>query len=218
MAEKSTRSGAARRKSTTTKKTAQSVKAVTAQARAANGAEQIRFATVSTALGIVLTAGSAKGIVAILLGESPSRCMAELEKLLPGAEFEEASAAEEAAAEQVAAHVGDPTVPLKFRLDLRGTPFQVRVWSTVRKIAPGRTLTYGDVARKIGAPRAMRAVGSACAKCRHLFAVPCQRVTASGDAVGDSEIRSGLMRGRLRPGADRRAALLRREIELLARA
>lgn len=170
-----------------------------------------------TTLGTVLVAGSAKGIAAILLSDNPTRCVAELAELFPGAEFEAPAAAEEDAAAQVAAHVDDPSLPLKFRLDLEGTPFQVRVWNTVRKIPPGKTLTYGDVARKIGAPRAMRAVGSSCAKCRHLFAVPCHRVTAGGDPTGDSEIRSGLLRGRIRPGADRRAALLRREIGLLAR-
>jgi AraC family transcriptional regulator of adaptative response/methylated-DNA-[protein]-cysteine methyltransferase len=189
----------------------------TALRSAASKHDVLRFAVVPTALGSVLVAGSAKGIAAILLAESPSRCVAELEELFPDAEYDEASPAEESAAAQVAAHVDDPSSPLKFPLDLRGTPFQVRVWNVVRKIPAGKTLTYGDVARKIGAPRAMRAVGSSCAKCRHLFAVPCHRVTASGDVAGDGAIRSGLLRGRLRPGADRRAALLRREIELLER-
>jgi AraC family transcriptional regulator of adaptative response/methylated-DNA-[protein]-cysteine methyltransferase len=168
--------------------------------------DTLRFAVVRSALGSVLVAGGRRGIVAILLGENPRRCVEELEELFPKAELEEASATEEDAAAEVAAHIEDPNRPLRMKIDLRGTPFQVQVWNVVRRVPPGKTLTYADVARKIGAPRAMRAVGSTCAKCRHLFAVPCHRVTASGTPTQNLK----------RPGADRRAALLQREIELLA--
>lgn len=182
--------------------------------------DSLRFAIAPTALGSVLVAGSSKGIVAILLGEDPRRCFAQLEELFPGVEVAEASAAETDAAAQVKRHIERPEQSLRFPLDLRGTSFQVRVWNVVRNIRPGCTLTYAEVARKIGAPRAMRAVGNACARCRHLFAIPCHRVTASGDTFGDGEARSGSIsasevRGRIRPGRDRRAALLRRERLLL---
>lgn len=188
------------------KRKSEKLKEVKSRKVAARKVDRLRFAIVRAKLGVVLVAGSKKGIAAILLRESPRRCVEELEELFPKAELDEASPAEEAAAAQVAAHLDNPTKPLEFPLDLRGTPFQVKVWKAVRRIPPGKTLTYADVARMIGASRAMRAVGSSCAKCRHLFAVPCHRVTASGTPTQNLK----------RPGADRRAILLKRELEWLS--
>lgn len=67
------------------------------------------------------------------------------------------------------------------RLLLRGTNFQLKVWNALMRIPPGRVLSYGQLAREIGAPRAVRAVGSACGANLVSWLVPCHRaVTSSG--------------------------------------
>ncbi|MFA5161005.1 MAG: methylated-DNA--[protein]-cysteine S-methyltransferase [Elusimicrobiales bacterium] len=68
-------------------------------------------------------------------------------------------------------------------LDLRGTPFQMRVWKELLKIPFGQTITYGELARRIGQPRAARAVGMANNKNRIGIVVPCHRVIGAGGAL-----------------------------------
>ena len=85
-------------------------------------------------------------------------------------------------------------------LDVRGTAFQQKVWRALRKIPVGRTATYSDIARRIGAPKAVRAVAGACAANHIAVAIPCHRVIRTdGDLSG------------YRWGVDRKRALLDRE-------
>jgi len=165
----------------------------------------LRFAVGRSSLGSVLVASSRKGVVAILLGDSPSAVVDELENSFPKSQLVEGTRDDVRLADKVVAHIENPSRILDLKLDLRGTEFQNRVWRVVARIPVGATMTYSEVAKKIGAPRAMRAVGSACRNCRHYFAVPCHRVVASGKTVSD----------RSRPGADRRQALLMRERKLI---
>ncbi|MCE9606173.1 MAG: methylated-DNA--[protein]-cysteine S-methyltransferase [Planctomycetia bacterium] len=167
--------------------------------------DELRFAIGRSALGAVLVATGTKGVAAILLGENPSFAIEALQRCFPKSQFVEGTSDDEARLAKVLAHIEDPPRPLGLRLDLRGTAFQNRVWRVVQRIPVGKTLTYAEVAKKIGAPRAMRAVGSACANCHHYFAVPCHRVTPSGNSPP----------ARPRPGADRRHALLQRERKLI---
>jgi len=74
------------------------------------------------------------------------------------------------------------TVPL----DLRGTPFQLKVWKALLKIPPGQTVTYGQVARAIGSPKAARAVGAACRANPIPWLIPCHRVVAANGLGGYS--------------------------------
>jgi O-6-methylguanine DNA methyltransferase len=70
-------------------------------------------------------------------------------------------------------------------LDLAsGTPFQQAVWSALRRIAPGATRSYADIARVVGSPGAARAVGQACGANPIPLLVPCHRVVASGGKLG----------------------------------
>ena len=75
---------------------------------------------------------------------------------------------------------GWPALPLA----LEGTTFQQRVWEALRAIPPGEVRTYAEVARSIGAPRAVRAVASACARNPVALLVPCHRVVAAGGMGG----------------------------------
>ena len=64
------------------------------------------------------------------------------------------------------------------------TPFTGKVWAALRRIPAGKTLGYGDVARQVGAPRAARAVGTACGANPLALFIPCHRVVAAGGALG----------------------------------
>ncbi len=67
---------------------------------------------------------------------------------------------------------------------VEGTSFQKSVWNAMRKIPYGHTKTYAEIARKIGKPKAVRAVGSACGKNPLLVLVPCHRVIGSNRTLG----------------------------------
>lgn len=81
-----------------------------------------------------------------------------------------------------------PTHPLFEGADipfsLKGTPFQIKVWEALLQIPRGETRTYADIARAVGSPKAVRAVGSACGKNKIAFLIPCHRVVASDGKLG----------------------------------
>jgi AraC family transcriptional regulator of adaptative response/methylated-DNA-[protein]-cysteine methyltransferase len=85
-------------------------------------------------------------------------------------------------------------------LDVRGTAFQQRVWQALREIPLGETATYSEVARRIGSPKAVRAVAGACAANNIALAIPCHRVIRNDGAL------SGY-----RWGVERKRTLLKRE-------
>lgn len=150
-------------------------------------AEQLRYALGKSSLGHVLVALSDKGVVLISVSDSRDELLAELATRFPSAEIEPGHREEKATLACLLAFIEDPTQPLDLTLDMRGTPFQKRVWEAVRTIPIGQTRTYADIAKKIGAPKAMRAVGTACAKCDFSFAVPCHRVLRSDGTFGGSK-------------------------------
>jgi len=73
----------------------------------------------------------------------------------------------------------------RFTLPLaaRGTPFQQRVWAALLDIAPGETISYGELARRVGSPAAVRAVGGANARNPLSIVVPCHRVVGADGAL-----------------------------------
>ena len=82
------------------------------------------------------------------------------------------------------------------RLDTAGTPFQLAVWAALRRIPYGEVRTYGEVARMIGSPRAVRAVGGACHANPAIIITPCHRVVAAngpGGFGGGLEIKRQLL-------------------------
>lgn len=88
------------------------------------------------------------------------------------------------AAAELADYWEAPTMRFTVPLDpLWGTPFQLEVWQVLRGIAPGSLLTYADVARRIGKPAAMRAVGAAIGRNPIGIVVPCHRVVGSGGGL-----------------------------------
>jgi O-6-methylguanine DNA methyltransferase len=102
-------------------------------------------------------------------------------------------------ADAVAA-VDDPTARHDLPLDLRGTPFQLAVWYELRRIPAGSVISYAELARRVGRPRAYRAVAQACGANPVGVLVPCHRVIASDGSLGGFGF-----------GLTRKAGLLRRE-------
>ncbi len=149
--------------------------------------ETIRYAMGESSLGRILVALSDRGVVWISVGESHDELRAELATRFPSAEIERGHREENAALASVLATIENPALRLNLTLDVRGTPFQKRVWDAVRAIPLGQTRTYAEIAKKIGAPRAMRAVGTACAKCDLAFAIPCHRVLRSDGSFRGSK-------------------------------
>jgi len=165
----------------------------------AAGAE-IRYAISECSLGAILVASSPTGICAISLGADSAKLVRELEKRFPNAHLRSGDKSYAQTVAQVVAFVEEPALGLDLPLDVQGTAFQERVWRALRKVPPGRSVTYSELARKIGAPSAVRAVAGACAANTIAVAIPCHRVVRKGGAL------SGY-----RWGAARKRALLARE-------
>lgn len=83
---------------------------------------------------------------------------------------------------QLREYLGGGRRTFSLPLDLSGTPFQRRVWAALQSVPWGATLTYGQLAKQIGSPRAVRAVASAVARNPVAVIIPCHRIVpASGD-------------------------------------
>lgn len=160
----------------------------------------IRFAIGACSLGSVLVAASDKGVCAILLGDDPEALLHDLEEKFPRAELIGGDAAFEQLAVRVIGFVEAPQTGLDLPLDARGTAFQHRVWQALRDIPAGSTASYTEIARRIGSPKSVRAVASACAANPLAVAIPCHRVVLKdGDLSG------------YRWGVERKRILLDRE-------
>jgi AraC family transcriptional regulator of adaptative response/methylated-DNA-[protein]-cysteine methyltransferase len=167
---------------------------------AGGGTEEIRFAVGQTSLGAMLVASSATGVAAILLGDDPDALVRELQDRFPKATLIGADRDDEALIARVAGVVETPGSALNLPLDVRGTAFQQRVWQALQRIPAGKKVTYADVARRIGLPKAVRAVASACAANSLAVVIPCHRV------VGTDGSLSGYAWG-----VERKRALIERE-------
>ncbi|MEJ1976028.1 MAG: bifunctional DNA-binding transcriptional regulator/O6-methylguanine-DNA methyltransferase Ada [Acetobacteraceae bacterium] len=168
--------------------------------RAGGANTEIRFAIGECSLGSILVAESAKGICAIQMGDDPDVLARDLQDRFPQAQLIGDDPAFAALVAKVVGFVEAPGIGLDLPLDLQGTVFQQRVWKALRMIPAGATASYSDIAHQIGAPRAVRAVATACAANALAVAVPCHRVIRSDGAL------SGY-----RWGVERKRALLARE-------
>ena len=168
--------------------------------RAGGAGSPNRFAVGGCFLGSVLVAASEKGVCAIFLGDDPDVLVRDLQDRFSTARLIGGDGAFEQWVAQVVGFVEVPAVGLDLPLDVRGTVFQQRVWRALCEIPLGLTATYAEVAQRIGAPNAARAVAKACAANPLAIAIPCHRVVRSDGTL------SGYCWG-----VDRKRALLDRE-------
>lgn len=170
------------------------------QLRQGGAGTRVWFAVGTCTLGAVLVAATANGVCAILVGDGPDELLRDLRATFPRAGLVSAEPSFESVVAQVIALVDNPTQKLDLPLDIMGTAFQVRVWQALRGIPPGTTASYAEIARRVGQPRAVRAVAQACASNRLAVAIPCHRVVRADGAL------SGY-----RWGIERKRRLLERE-------
>ncbi|MXP42760.1 bifunctional DNA-binding transcriptional regulator/O6-methylguanine-DNA methyltransferase Ada [Altererythrobacter soli] len=140
----------------------------------------INWAVVSTSLGPMLVAATEKGVCRVSFG----RGREELERLFPKAELVEGGAEFSALVERVIAAVEDPASGRGIPVDVRGTAFQERVWQELRRIPPGETRSYAEIAAAVGSPGAVRAAGSANGANHVAVLIPCHRVVRSDGSLG----------------------------------
>lgn len=153
-------------------------------ARGAAG-EVVRFAAAECHLGRVLVAATARGLCAVLLGDTDPQLEAELAKRFPRAERRAGDSTFSATLESVVALIDGGRRPAEtLPLDLRGTVFQRKVWTALQQIPAGSTLTYGQLARQVGLPGGARAVAQACGANPAAVIVPCHRVVAADGSLG----------------------------------
>ncbi|WDQ15925.1 methylated-DNA--[protein]-cysteine S-methyltransferase [Rhodopirellula sp. P2] len=163
------------------------------------------YSTSKCSLGQVLVAGfrnaNSKGQVCFLsLGDDRATVLDELSAAHSVRRVVETDAAFQAELAAIVEFIELPAEPLRLPLDLHGTDFQKRVWIALTQTHPGETITYRELADRIGSPGSSRAVGSACGQNQIALAIPCHRAVRSDGK--DSGFRWGL---------ERKQELLRRE-------
>ncbi|MCF8198257.1 MAG: bifunctional DNA-binding transcriptional regulator/O6-methylguanine-DNA methyltransferase Ada [Sulfuritalea sp.] len=178
--------------------------------RAGGAGETVSYACRKTALGLIMMAGTERGVCFVQFGDSETGLLDQLKREYPRATVLASSTEVSplldawiaALDEHVSAGGPQPSLPL----ELRGTAFQIRVWRFLMRIGEGEVMNYTDVAKGIGQPKAARAAASAIAANRIAILVPCHRVLRGDGSLGG-----------YRWGVDRKRALIdterRRRVE-----
>ncbi|HEY4291416.1 methylated-DNA--[protein]-cysteine S-methyltransferase [Luteibacter sp.] len=158
--------------------------------RAGGAGASIRYTTTNTPLGQLLVATTAKGICSVTLGEDDAGLEARLVAEFPLAGRERVDEGREewldAVIGRVAHELGwsDRDAPAMPPLDIAATAFQWRVWDALTRIPRGETLSYGELAAKLGVPKAARAIGRACGSNKLALLVPCHRIIREDGSLG----------------------------------
>jgi AraC family transcriptional regulator of adaptative response/methylated-DNA-[protein]-cysteine methyltransferase len=168
--------------------------------RAGGANTAIHFSVGECSLGSILVARSERGVCAIFLGDEPEALLHDLEDRFPRAELIGGDKDFEKLVAKVVGFVEAPGTGLDLPLDIRGTAFQQRVWRALQAIPAGKTVSYAELAKRIGTPKAVRAVANACGANAIAVAIPCHRVVH----------KDGKLSG-YRWGVERKRKLLRRE-------
>lgn len=151
--------------------------------QASGRGETIGYAIARSSLGLVLVAATAKGICAISLGDDRAALISALRARFSRAALVASADTLGTLLKQVIAMIESPSDTAALPLDIRGTTFQQQVWRALRDIPPGATMSYAKIARTIGMPRAIRAVGHACGANPVAVVVPCHRAVRSDGSL-----------------------------------
>lgn len=145
--------------------------------------ETIRFAIAACPLGLVLVAATRHGLCSVILGDDRLLLEEELRR-----RFQQASIATDQSGMQeyvttLVSRMTQHPAANDLPLDIRATSFQARVWQALQEIPRGETRSYGELAREMGQPSAVRAVARACASNPVAIAIPCHRIIGSDGAL-----------------------------------
>ena len=164
------------------------------------GREEIRFTYRPSSLGLILIAVNNLGVRAVMLGDDHETLRQDLARRYPEAKLVNGDAK---LVTRVVEAVEHPERPADVPIDMEGTAFQKSVWQALRQVPAGQTVSYGELARRIGHPAAVRAVAHACATNPLAVLVPCHRAVRSNGALAG-----------YRWGLARKKALLDRELRV----
>jgi len=162
--------------------------------------ETVFYTVVPCALGFVLVAITSRGVHRVVLGDDPVVLEATLREALPAAAIVRDDAELGDLSASIVALASGAALSHALSLDVRGTAFQQRVWRELQRIRRGETITYAELAARIGSPTAVRAVGTACGANPVALVVPCHRVVRADGTLGGYAW-----------GVERKACLLRDE-------
>ena len=146
--------------------------------------ETVFYTIVPCALGFVLVAMTSRGVHRVMLGDAEELLETTLRNSLHAAELVRDDAALGEISASVVALASGAALSHALPLDLRGTAFQQRVWRELQRIPRGETITYAELAARIGSPKAVRAVGTACGANPVAMVVPCHRVVRADGTLG----------------------------------
>ena len=161
---------------------------------------RIGYTIVGSTLGRLLIAATGRGVCSVCIGDSDEPLEQALREEYPLAAIERDSNGLEAHVRQIREHLAGREPVLDLPVDVQATAFQWKVWQALRDIPYGETRSYSEIARAIGRPRAVRAVGHACATNRVAVVIPCHRAVRQDGSLGG-----------YRWGLERKQALLDRE-------
>jgi AraC family transcriptional regulator, regulatory protein of adaptative response / methylated-DNA-[protein]-cysteine methyltransferase len=164
----------------------------------------ITFAVGDCSLGKVLVAATPVGVCAVLIGDDSGSLQRDLQDRFPKASITRGDKTFGKLVARVVTAIETPGQASHLPLDVRGSVFQHKVWRALREIPAGTTISYAELAQRIGKPKAVRAVASACGANPVAVVIPCHRV------VG----RDGSLSG-YRWGIDRKRKLLASETKKL---
>jgi AraC family transcriptional regulator, regulatory protein of adaptative response / methylated-DNA-[protein]-cysteine methyltransferase len=145
---------------------------------------KIGYTIVGSAMGRLLVAITERGVCAIRMGDSDAKLEKDLREEFPQAQIERTDAVLRELVQKILNHLEDDEPRLDLPLDIRATAFQRQVWEKLRAIPYGQTVSYGDVAKALGKPGAVRAVGRACATNPVALVIPCHRVVREDKSLG----------------------------------
>jgi AraC family transcriptional regulator of adaptative response/methylated-DNA-[protein]-cysteine methyltransferase len=166
-----------------------------ARYRRGGEAQTLQVALGTSPFGVVGVGRTAVGISSVRLGDAPDDVLSAIQAEFPQAEI--TLVERDPDLDKIVDHIIAGTSIADLSLDLRGTAFQRKVWTELRRIPRGERRSYAQIARQVGSPRAVRAVANACGANPTALAVPCHRVVRSDGALGG-----------YRWGADRKQAIL----------
>ena len=144
----------------------------------------IRYAIGQSYLGWVLVAATELGICRIDIDDDRECLRARLAASLPEAELLDNDSNFNETVSRLLSFLEKPGQHWDLPLDIQGTAFQRQVWMALRDVPSGTTVSYADIADRIGRPKAARAVAQACASNKLAVAIPCHRVVRSDGELG----------------------------------
>ena len=144
----------------------------------------INYAITPCSLGLLLVAATERGVCAVKLGDSDEALAADLAKEYPSAEIHRADSMLSESVDKLLNYLSGKQPDLQLPLDIQATAFQWQVWENLRAIPYGETRSYGEVAKAMGRPTAIRAVARACATNPVALVIPCHRVIRENQSLG----------------------------------